>query len=240
MPIFETIFGVRNVSRARFDAPLRESGLHAAAWRDLVLWDFGFLRLIWKNRVQISARAWRSNQPMPMDVAWAKSVGIRTIVNARHDAVRHGGHALVREAAERAEITYLVLDQPPIFSRSAPYRDAILHAATVLQNAEKPLLIHCKSGADRAGFLSALFLIVVEGQSVEEAARELSLRYLHFKGAKTGILDAVFDAYLAIPAERRKTFLDWVREDYDPEDITRDFKTQLASDLLDRLLLRRE
>lgn len=240
MTIFQTLFGSRSENRERFRAPLRESGLRLAAWMDLLVWDFGLLRLFWKNRSRISPRAWRSNQPMPRDIAWAASAGIRTIINARHDSVRHGGHALAREAAEQLGIAYLVIDQPPVFSRAAPSREAILHAAALFENVEKPVLIHCKSGADRAGFLSALFLIVIEGEPVEEAAQALSFRHLHVRGSKTGILDAVFATYLATPLLARKPFLDWVREDYDPAAVTRDFRPQLASDLLDRMFLRRE
>ncbi len=93
-----------------------------------------------------------------------------------------------------ARLTYLTL---PLFSRSAPFREAILDAGAALKAADYPLMIHCKSGADRAGFLSALYLIVVEGVPVREARRQLTLRHLHIRASRTGVLDSVFDTYLA-------------------------------------------
>ncbi|MGL5447688.1 MAG: fused DSP-PTPase phosphatase/NAD kinase-like protein, partial [Rhabdaerophilum sp.] len=184
--------------------------------------------------------AWRSNQPIPRDVEWAAHQGIRTIINARHDAGRHGGHALVKEAAAKAGINYLTLESAPIFSRSAPSREALLRAAEILREAPGPVLIHCKSGADRAGFLSALYRIVVEGHAVRDAKSELSLRHLHFARSKTGILDAVYETYLSETQSSAKPFLDWVRDDYDPAAITARFKAGFLSDLLDRFILRRE
>lgn len=224
----------------RFSKPIEGPEERRAAWFDLLFRDLGILRLLWKNRRQFVPGAWRSNQPTPGDVRWAAREGIRTIINARHDAGRHGGHALVREAALRAGLNYLTLESSPVFSREAPSREALLRAAEILREAQGPVLIHCKSGADRAGFLSALYRIVVEGHPVDEATAELTLRHLHFARSKTGILDAVYAAYLAETVTNPKPFLDWVREDYDPEAITTRFRAGFLSDLLDRFILRRE
>lgn len=224
----------------RFAAPIDGPEQRRAAWMDLLFRDQGILRLLWKNRRKFAPAAWRSNQPVPRDVRWAARQGVRTIINARHDAGRHGGHALVREAALEAGLNYITLESAPIFSRAAPSREALLRAAEILREAPGPVLIHCKSGADRAGFLSALYRIVVEGHAVRDAASELTLRHLHFARSKTGVLDAVFAAYLAETANTGKPFLDWVREDYDSEAITRRFRAGFMSDLLDRFILRRE
>lgn len=224
----------------RFSGPLDRPEKRRAAWFDLLFRDQGLLRVFWKNRSKFGAQAWRSNQPMPSDVGWALAQGIRTIINVRHDAGRHGGHALVRDAAAAAGLRYLTLESAPIFSRAAPARDALLAAAEMLRQAPQPVLIHCKSGADRAGFIAALYRIVVEHQPVQDARKELSLRHLHFARSKTGILDAVYETYLAEAAPSGKPFLDWVRDDYDPATITACFRAGFFADLLDRMILRRE
>src|ERR1700754_414407 len=51
---------------------------------------------------------------------------------------------------------------------------------TLIRAAPKPLLIHCQSGADRSGLVSALYLAEIEGRPADEAARQLSLIYGHF------------------------------------------------------------
>ena len=50
----------------------------------------------------------------------------------------------------------------------------------ILRDAPKPLLVHCKSGADRTGLVSALYRLAEEGENAHQADRELSLVYGHF------------------------------------------------------------
>lgn len=222
--------------RERFREPIRDDAGRRAAWIDFLLVDFGFLRLFWKNRARISLRAWRMNQPYPGDVEWAAQQGIRTIVTARHDP-RHGGHALVGVACARLGLAYETF---PLFSREAPSREVLLQAAEFFDRIEYPVLLHCKSGADRAGFLAALYLIVAEGVPVRVAREQLSLRYLHIRASRTGILDAVFEAYLAAHGDEKTPFLDWVAREYDPAALQNAFHARGFADFIDRLVLRRE
>lgn len=222
--------------REQFRHPIRDSAGRRAAWIDFLFVDFGLLRFFWKNRARISPRAFRMNQPYPSDIEWAARHGVRTIVTARHDP-RHGGHALVGETCARLGLAYKTF---PLFSREAPSRETLSGAVRFFQSIEYPVLLHCKSGADRAGFLAALFLIVVEGRSVHEARQELSLRYLHFRAAKTGILDAVFDAYIDAYPDEKSPFLHWVSTEYDPELLQMRFRAQGFADFVDRIVLRRE
>lgn len=48
-----------------------------------------------------------------------------------------------------------------------------------INRAPKPMLIHCKSGADRTGLIGALYLYRLEGKSAEAADRELTIFYGH-------------------------------------------------------------
>lgn len=45
----------------------------------------------------------------------------------------------------------------------------------IIAEAPKPILIHCKNGADRTGLAGALYLYSVEGKSAKIADRQLSL-----------------------------------------------------------------
>ena len=49
-----------------------------------------------------------------------------------------------------------------------------------LHDAPKPILLHCKSGADRTGLVSALYLMTQEGAAPEKAADQLTIRCFHF------------------------------------------------------------
>jgi protein tyrosine/serine phosphatase len=59
-------------------------------------------------------------------------------------------------------------------------RQQIIEVLGIVRDAPKPLLVHCKSGADRTGLVSALYRFAGEGASADHADRELSLVYGHF------------------------------------------------------------
>ena len=124
--------------------------------------------------------------------------------------------------------------------REAPTAATILEAKALFEGMAYPALIHCKSGADRAGFAAALYLVLREGVPVREAMGQLSPRYGHFRFAKTGILDAFFARYLVEGEARGIGFLDWVEHHYDPAALTRSFRTRAWSSFLVDRVLRRE
>lgn len=50
----------------------------------------------------------------------------------------------------------------------------------IVRDAPKPILIHCKSGADRTSLIAALYLYRFEGRSPDDASDQLSILYGHF------------------------------------------------------------
>ena len=70
--------------------------------------------------------------------------------------------------------------------------------------------------------------------------RQLSLRYGHFRFAKTGILDAFFDTYRVEGEAKGIAFLDWARDIYDPQRLESSFRPGFFSSLLADRLIRRE
>jgi len=69
----------------------------------------------------------------------------------------------------------------------------------IIRDAPKPLLVHCKSGADRAGLVSALYRFAGEGASAEQADRQLSVIYGHFPylTSRSGAMDDSFWAFVS-------------------------------------------
>ena len=69
----------------------------------------------------------------------------------------------------------------------------------IIDNAPKPLLVHCRSGADRAGLVSALYRFAEEGASASEAAAQLSVVYGHFPYlmSRTRAMDDSFWAFVS-------------------------------------------
>ncbi|NJO56007.1 MAG: dual specificity protein phosphatase family protein [Rhodospirillales bacterium] len=116
----------------------------------------------------------------------------------------------------------------------------MLGARDVLERIEYPVLLHCKSGADRAGLMSVLYRHVRQGEPIETAMRELSWRYGHIRQSDTGVLDAFFERYLRDTAERPMPFFDWVEHVYDPDDVKSTFVAKGWANRIVNDLLRRE
>jgi protein tyrosine/serine phosphatase len=68
---------------------------------------------------------------------------------------------------------------------------------TLLHHAPKPVLIHCQAGADRTGLAAALYCYAIEGQSAEDADRQLTVWYGHlpFPWLKAQAMDHSFWRY---------------------------------------------
>ena len=90
----------------------------------------------------------------------------------------------------------------PMSAKRRLAREQIEPILEIVRNAPKPLLIHCRSGADRSGLVAALFRLAIEHATPEEADRQLSLRYGHFPylTSKTGAMDDSFWAFVEHPA----------------------------------------
>ena len=100
--------------------------------------------------------------------------------------------------------------------------------------------MHCKSGADRAGLMAALYLILQKNIPVDEAKKQLSFKYLHIKYAKTGILDKFYESYIYDTKNTSKKFLDWVETEYNPVVLKDNFKPKKISEIINTIILRRE
>ena len=225
----------------RWDRPIASTGDRLKAWANMLLNDHGIFRLAYLNAHKVSPAGsaetlWRAAQPTPHDIARFAASGVKTIINLRGGR-EHGGWPLEREACEKQGITLVDF---LLRSREAPDRETLLAAADFFKNLQYPALVHCKSGADRAGFFSALFVLIHEQRPLAEAMAQLSLRYGHFRFAKTGILDAFFQMYQRDGLSKGQDFLDWVAKDYDPARLTAEFKPSFWSDVLVDRIIHRE
>ncbi len=202
------------------------------------LWhDHAYLRLAFSNAHWISQELVRTNQPWPFQLAaWARR-GIRTVINLR------GGTATSFRALEvDACARYgLELVDFVVASRDVPSPQKILAARELFETVRYPALMHCKSGADRAGIMAVLYKHFRQGQSIREAMSQLSPRYLHVRAGLTGVLDYIFERYLAEGEPAGQTFVDWVRsEAYDPVRLKAEFRAGWWGTQLTERLLRRE
>lgn len=225
--------------REAFAPPLVGTKRRLAAWTNMLLNDHGVFRMVYLNLHAIAPGAWRSAQPAPHHIRRVARLGVKTVVNLRAGR-EFGSYPLERDACDAAGLAYAEIK---LRSRAAPSKETLEEAAALFDRIEYPVLYHCKSGADRAGLMSALHLILREGAAGADASRMLSFRFGHVRQSATGILDAFLASYAAAEAaapDGRRDFLDWVRNDYDPEALTHAFKSRGWADLLTDRVLGRE
>ncbi len=116
------------------------------------------------NLHKMNANLYRSAQPSRTGMEAAAGMGIKTVVNLR------SFHS------DRDEIGHLQLAQVHIHMKAwhPEYAEIIEFLKVVADADRKPVLVHCQHGADRTGTLCAVYRIVVEGWTREEAIREMT------------------------------------------------------------------
>ena len=198
------------------------------------LMDHAFLRVYWNNFHQVCDEVYRANQPSPAHLKSYRDKGIKAVLNLRGFAQQ--SYALFEE--DSCKKLGLELISIPLSSSSAPQPEKLLEIIDIMEKIPKPFVLHCKSGADRAGLVSALYLIVIKKLSVAEAKKQLSFKYLHLDFTKTGILDYIFDVF----SERSKIedidFCEWLQKEYNPDILNSSFKSRIewkrtAKDLME-------
>ncbi|MEM6311851.1 MAG: tyrosine-protein phosphatase [Pseudomonadota bacterium] len=116
-----------------------------------------------------------------------------------------------------------LIDINHLSARKAPSRAALLALVDTMRCTPKPFLFHCKSGADRTSLAAAIYLMVFEGAPVSTARRQFSVRFLHLKWTKSGVLDHILDVFENEAEPRGIDFETWLRTEYDGSKIQRSF-----------------
>ena len=187
------------------------------------LMDHAFLRVLWNNFHQVSDEVYRANQPSPSHLRSYKDRGIKAVLNLR--GFTQQSYALFEE--DSCKNLGLDLISVPFSGSSAPQPEKLLEIIDIMEKIPKPFVLHCKSGADRAGLVSAMYLIVQKKLSVTEAKKQLSFKYLHLDFTKTGILDYILDVFSQRLKIENIDFLDWIKQEYNAEILNSSFKSRI-------------
>jgi len=181
--------------------------------------DQEILRGIWSNECEIAPGVWRSNHPTPARFARLKQRGILNILNLR-GATKHAHYLLESEICAENGLT---LTSVSLSARRAPQKVELQRLLHHFHSLPRPFLMHCKSGADRAGLASVLYMHVIDGRPLEQARKMLSLRFLHIRKSDTGVLDLFLDRYQQAHEQRGLTFDQWLDSEYDADALQAEF-----------------
>jgi protein tyrosine/serine phosphatase len=125
----------------------------------------------------VAGEYYRSAQPNAVKLKkYIESYGIKSVLNLR------GNNARLKWYQDEVRITAAHGVQFANFRMSAHKQltDAqFAELLALLDSLPKPMLVHCKSGADRTGLVSAIYAHKIAGRSQAEASRMISFRYGH-------------------------------------------------------------
>jgi len=207
---------------------------HLEAW----FIDHEILRLFYRNFYALSPNAYRSNHPSPGFIrSLKKKHQINTIISLRR-ADKTGQYLLEKETCDQLGINLINF---PMSSRSLPNPEQVVEAKALLETVEYPILIHCKSGADRAGLMSVFYKHFILHDPISEAVEQLRMKYGHFRWADTGKLDYFFDNFLDFKKQHPEVeFLEWVQHHYDKPALNDQFKSSGWANIVVNRILHRE
>ncbi len=193
---------------------IRKSAIRHAYWM-----DHEVLRQFYHNDHEIYMNVFRSNQPSPERIKTWYERGVKTIINFRGET-NQGAFFLEKEACRKYDINLINFK---LYATKLPSRTSLLGLEQIFKRIHHPFLMHCKSGSDRAGLGAALYFIYVLKAPIKTAQMQLSFKYLHLGGWTAGILDYMLMQYRLAFEESGLKFNDWVRNFYDPIELTNNF-----------------
>lgn len=124
-------------------------------------WAQPMLGIELENFYRLSEAVYRSKQPDDEAMASLEGMGIRSILNLRE----------YHSDKDEARGTHLKLYHVPV--NAGDVDDTfVVSALRAIAEAEKPILIHCWHGSDRTGVVAAMYRMVFQGWSREQAIDE--------------------------------------------------------------------
>lgn len=140
--------------------------------------------------------------------------GIKTVVNLRGV---NPDEYWYKEEIKTSRLLHLQHFDLRLSSRHLPTASELKNLANIIEYAPKPILFHCLSGSDRAGFASAISMILLNNAPLEKAEEQFSWRY--FITSDHTIGKQVFAFYQQwLEAQHKKNdksnFLAWVQSEH--------------------------
>jgi len=148
---------------------------------------------------------------------------IQTVINLRGDNVEHDWYHQEIAATVRQGATFYDVG---LWANQPPPAGELVRLVDLLENAPTPMLVHCHSGADRAGLASALALLLRTDSTLTQARRQLAIHFGHVSWGKAACHLQLLDRYEEWLQEIGKPHSPeqlryWVKHEYDEERIVR-------------------
>jgi len=157
-----------------------------------LVWVIYFL--IYGNFHKVDKDVYRSAQLFSFNMPYyIKNNNIKSILNLRGDDTKDWYTDEIKFARDN-NITHYDFSIVP---RRDTSQEDMKKIVEIIKNAPKPILIHCKMGADRTSLAVALYLHAIKNDP--DASSAISILYGHFPwlGSKTVAMDRSFENFIA-------------------------------------------
>lgn len=141
--------------------------------------------------------------------------GIKSIINLRNTCPDELWYRDEKSVAQEMGVVHHDLNFSAYLSPAPVELQKLLH---MLETTPRPILVHCRRGADRTGLASVMAYLYDHDSDTETAKKQFSLRYGHFGWGKVGVLHEVVQDYF-----------DWLNEQQQPH--TRERLKQWANEV---------
>jgi protein tyrosine/serine phosphatase len=120
---------------------------------------------------------------------YIKQYGIRTIVNLRGEHNDAKWYKDEIRISKKYNVRHYNLG---LNATKSPNENQISRLIKIFRTAARPVLLHCKAGADRAGLASAIWLTAIDGVTKDIADDQLSIKFGHMPVGPTQAMDRFF------------------------------------------------
>ena len=128
-----------------------------------------------RNLYQIDEGVFRSEQPDRLSFINLEKYGITEVINLRH------WHSDDKKADK------LILHRVPMRSGKINEND-VIQVLKIIKNRQGNILIHCKHGSDRTGLIVAMYRIVFQDFTKEQAIEEMTKKEFGFHHIYSNII----------------------------------------------------
>ena len=134
------------------------------------------------NLHKVSDDLYRGAQPTEEGVRQLRALGIRTIVNLR------SFHSDRDEIGETNDVAYEQIATQPW---AVTHDDIVRFLRIVTDPNQTPVYVHCLRGADRTGTMCAIYRMVVQGWTPEQAIQEMTQGGFGFYAGWQNLIDEI-------------------------------------------------
>jgi hypothetical protein len=144
--------------------------------------------------------------------------GIRTVVNLRGSCYPLPWYLDESRATHRLKVA----QEDVCFSAGRlPSVYELRRLIEIFDSTDYPILLHCRRGADRTGLAATVVLLLQPSSDLNQARRQMSVRYGHVALGRPAHLDTFFDLYAEWLRRRAlshssRNFRRWALEEYCP------------------------